>query len=104
MYDFEKPRIGRKQDTGKHKYDKVYPVFTHSPKFQKIEGLENLVNLEELWLGKNKITKLEVWIAKFPLSCAHSFKGPAESQKIEDPFHAIKPGNRAGRVRRAWRT
>ncbi len=27
---------------------------------QKIEGLDALVNLEELWLGKNKITQLEV--------------------------------------------
>ena len=27
---------------------------------QKIEGLDALVNLEELWLGKNKIAKLEV--------------------------------------------
>jgi hypothetical protein len=27
---------------------------------QKIEKLDGLVNLEELWLGKNKITKLEV--------------------------------------------
>jgi protein phosphatase 1 regulatory subunit 7 len=27
---------------------------------QTIENLEALVNLEELWLGKNKITKLEV--------------------------------------------
>lgn len=27
---------------------------------QKIEGLDALVNLEELWLGKNKISKLEV--------------------------------------------
>ena len=27
---------------------------------QTIEGLETLVNLEELWLGKNKITRLEV--------------------------------------------
>lgn len=27
---------------------------------QKIENLEALVNLEELWLGKNKIAKLEV--------------------------------------------
>lgn len=27
---------------------------------QKIENLDALVNLEELWLGKNKITKLEV--------------------------------------------
>ena len=26
---------------------------------QKIEGLDALVNLEELWLGKNKITTLE---------------------------------------------
>lgn len=26
---------------------------------QRIEGLDALVNLEELWLGKNKITKLE---------------------------------------------
>lgn len=31
---------------------------------QKIENLSALVNLEELWLGKNKITKLEVssWV------------------------------------------
>lgn len=29
---------------------------------QKIENLEALVNLEELWLGKNKISKLEVSI------------------------------------------
>ena len=27
---------------------------------QKIENLEALVNLEELWLGKNKIAKIEV--------------------------------------------
>lgn len=27
--------------------------------WQKIEGLDALVNLEELYLGKNKITKLE---------------------------------------------
>lgn len=27
---------------------------------QKIENLDALVNLEELWLGKNKIAKLEV--------------------------------------------
>jgi protein phosphatase 1 regulatory subunit 7 len=27
---------------------------------QHIEGLDALVNLEELWLGKNKLTKLEV--------------------------------------------
>lgn len=28
--------------------------------YQHIENLDTLVNLEELWLGKNKITKLEV--------------------------------------------
>ena len=27
---------------------------------QRIEGLDTLVNLEELWLGKNKLSKLEV--------------------------------------------
>ena len=27
---------------------------------QCIEGLDSLVNLEQLWLGKNKITRLEV--------------------------------------------
>ena len=27
--------------------------------FQRIEGIEALVNLEELYLGQNKITKLE---------------------------------------------
>jgi protein phosphatase 1 regulatory subunit 7 len=30
--------------------------------WKKIENLDSLVNLEELWLGKNKITKLEVII------------------------------------------
>jgi protein phosphatase 1 regulatory subunit 7 len=30
---------------------------------QRIENLDRLVNLEELWLGKNKIAKLEVCIA-----------------------------------------
>lgn len=29
---------------------------------QRIEGLDALVNLEELWLGKNKIPKLEVFV------------------------------------------
>ncbi len=28
--------------------------------FQVIENLDSLVNLEQLWLGKNKITKLQV--------------------------------------------
>lgn len=32
---------------------------------QQIEGLDALVNLEELWLGKNKITKFEVRITHF---------------------------------------
>jgi len=27
-----------------------------------------MVNLEELWLGKNKLTKLEVWYIAFSLS------------------------------------
>jgi len=29
--------------------------------FQEIEGLDNLINLESLFLGKNKITKLKVY-------------------------------------------
>lgn len=33
-------------------------VSAHS--LQRIEGLDALVNLEELWLGKNKLPKLEV--------------------------------------------
>jgi protein phosphatase 1 regulatory subunit 7 len=37
--------------------------------YQKIEGLEGLVNLEELWLGKNKITQLEVCISETLLLC-----------------------------------
>ena len=35
---------------------------THQTK--QIENLDTLVNLEELWLGKNKITKLEVWLRR----------------------------------------
>ena len=31
-------------------------------KTKQIENLDALVNLEELWLGKNKISKLEVGI------------------------------------------
>ena len=34
---------------------------------QTIENLEALENLEELWLGKNKITKLEVRSVYSPL-------------------------------------
>ncbi len=48
--------------------DLTFSLRTLSPTvFQQIEGLEALVNLEELWLGKNKITKLEVGsaIAKY---------------------------------------
>ena len=28
---------------------------------QEIENLDTLTGLEELWLGKNKITELKVW-------------------------------------------
>ena len=43
------------------------PVADHD--FQKIENLDALVNLEELWLGKNKITALEVSQSLFPAEC-----------------------------------
>ena len=33
---------------------------SHYRSRQIIEGLDALVNLEELWLGKNKISRLEV--------------------------------------------
>ena len=33
-----------------------------------VEGLDALTNLEELWLGKNKITKLQVRTLGFPVS------------------------------------
>lgn len=33
-------------------------------KIREIEGLEELVKLEELWLGKNKITELKVSFAR----------------------------------------
>ena len=37
----------------------IFPANKQQAVFQKIENLDALVNLEELWLGKNKITKLE---------------------------------------------
>ena len=40
-------------------------IHPHNPIRKKIEGLDALINLEELWLGKNKITRLEV---RYPLS------------------------------------
>jgi len=48
-----------------------FVIRIHAPhnRFQKkIEGLDALVNLEELWLGKNKITKLEVWSSIPPVT------------------------------------
>jgi len=53
---------------------------------QKIENLENLLNLEELWLGKNKITKLEVrtlssyWTA---VAYYYSFQGLQTLKKLQ---------------------
>ncbi|KAG0705654.1 L domain-like protein [Suillus ampliporus] len=41
-------------------------------RIRHIEGLDALVNLEELWLGKNKLTKLEVWCITLSLSDAQS--------------------------------
>lgn len=61
MSDAAKPRTRREQDTGEYNHHGYYPVCCQFfSEFQRIEGLENLVNLEELWLGKNKIVKLEV--------------------------------------------
>lgn len=47
---------------------------------QKIENLDALVNLEELWLGKNKITKLEV-SASVDLRCT-SYNSPWPYDRI----------------------
>jgi hypothetical protein len=35
-------------------------VLSETDETKQIENLDALVNLEELWLGKNKIAKLEV--------------------------------------------
>lgn len=52
---------------------------------QKVENLENLVNLEELWLGKNKITKLEVRIFSscWTAMAHYSFQGLQTLKKLQ---------------------
>lgn len=52
---------------------------------QKIENLEQLVNLEELWLGKNKITKLEVRILSscWTAEAHYSFQGLQTLKKLQ---------------------
>lgn len=53
---------------------------------QSIEGLETLVNLEELWLGKNKITRLEVrclLVLSFGYASSISLKGLGTLKKLK---------------------
>lgn len=60
---------------------------------QKIENLESLANLEELWLGKNKITKLEVSYSHSFVSGCSNFRivlGPRNPQEIENLVYAIQ--------------
>jgi hypothetical protein len=98
-----KPRVGGKQDTGE--YRGLSSLLQTLPKkMQKIEGLENLMNLEELWLGKNKITKLEVSLARSPVSASHSLVGLTKPQKTEDSFDAIEQDNEVGGTGRSRRT
>ncbi len=61
---------------------------------QKIEGLDALVYLEELWLGKNKITKFEVHLLvsidllrDLPITIVElEYPGA-----FEDPINTIEP-------------
>lgn len=67
---------------------------------QKIENLDALVNLEELWLGKNKITVLEVRFdppsLHKPVSCLTLHFAPelGKSKEAEDPITAIESDNK----------
>jgi protein phosphatase 1 regulatory subunit 7 len=57
--------------------------------FQHIEGLDALVNLEELWLGKNKLTKLEVQcIASSWFWCSKSYD-TTESEYTEQTENIV---------------
>ena len=85
-------------------------IFSNSPIIQTIEGLENLADLEELWLGKNKITRLEVCFFLLQKSGPQTddsvhflIQGPAKSQKAEDSFHSIEQDNKTRGIRRARR-
>jgi hypothetical protein len=72
---------------------------------QKIQGLDTLVNLEELWLGKNKIAKLEVMtgvgklLARIDVSSFWAEPGHAEA--VENPFVAVQSNNQDRGIGRA---
>ncbi len=67
-----------------------------------IEGLDALVNLEELWLGKNKIAKLEVnhLFATERIENTNSFSESEHIEEAEDSLHSIKSHSQARRDRR----
>jgi hypothetical protein len=69
---------------------------------QKIENLDALVNLEELWLGKNKITKLEVSKTS-PLThmsnTTFNLTEHGEFEKVEDSLSAVKSYHKVGGAR-----
>jgi len=66
--------------------------------------LESLVNLEELWLGKNKITKLEVGNLSLVLDSSDSqlLSGSTNFEKIAGPITAIEQDNKIRGPRGAY--
>lgn len=67
---------------------------------QAIENLDALVNLEELWLGKNKITKLEVRPGQ-PLNSSDihfHYTEPRQLTETQNPLDSIQPDHKTRRT------
>jgi protein phosphatase 1 regulatory subunit 7 len=65
---------------------------------QNIENLDALINLEELWLGKNKIIKLEVcYRCARRLISLGSLESP-KSEEVEDIIYTVESHRQTGRI------
>lgn len=63
--------------------------------------MESLVNLEELWLGKNKITKVEVQINLCVVCCGYlNGTESRDNEEAEDPFFAVQQNHLPGKFGR----
>ena len=64
-------------------------VFGKNIDLKVIENLDSLVNLEELYIGKNKITKLEVFTLDTILKLIRQIES-IFFEKVEGAFSTIK--------------